>query len=65
MSKDKIPPRLTKQEMQAQAVKAVQDFVNACNCKSRDDILLALSFLLAVGLDAGETVKHGRAEIIQ
>ena len=33
--------------------------------KSRDDILLALSFLLSVGLDAGETVKHGIAEIIQ
>lgn len=65
MNKDNIPPRLTHQEMQALAVKTVQDFVNACNCKSRDDILLALSFLLAVGLDAGETVKHGRAEIIQ
>lgn len=65
MSNKLTPPRLTEQEMQAQAVKAVQDFVNACNCKSRDDILLALSFLLAVGLDAGETVKHGRAEIVQ
>lgn len=65
MFKNKIPPRLTEQEMQALAVKTVQDFVNACNCKSRDDILLALSFLLAVGLDAGETVKHGRAEIVQ
>lgn len=65
MFKNKTPPRLTEQEMQALAVKTVQDFVNACNCKSRDDILLALSFLLAVGLDAGETVKHGRAEIVQ
>lgn len=65
MSKANIPPRLTKPEMQNLAVKTVQDFVNSCNCKSRDDILLALSFLLAVGLDAGETVKHGRAEIIQ
>lgn len=65
MSKNKIPPLLTHQEMQAQAVQSVQNYVNACNCKSRDDILLALSFLLAVGLDAGETVKHGRAEIVQ
>ncbi|EAS3170741.1 hypothetical protein DOV11_19465 [Salmonella enterica] len=64
MNKDKMPPRLTEQEMQAQAVKAVQDFVNTCNCKSRDDVLLALSVLLATGLSAGETVKHGRAEIV-
>ncbi|TBN93365.1 hypothetical protein EYZ49_23640 [Salmonella enterica subsp. salamae serovar 13,22:z:-] len=64
MSKDKIPPRLTEQEMQAQAVKAVQDFVNACNCKSRDDVLLALSVLLSTGLGAGEAVKHGRMEIV-
>lgn len=61
----KIPPRLTENEMSALAAKTVQEFVNACNCKTRDDILLALSFWLNVGLSAGEVVKHGTATTIQ
>lgn len=60
-----ITPRLTEKEMSELAVKTVQEFVNACNCKTRDDILLALSFWLNVGISAGETVKHGTATTIQ
>lgn len=43
----------------------IQEFVNSCNCKNKDDILLCLSYLLSMSLDAGETVKHGKAEILQ
>lgn len=60
-----LPPRLTEAEMQALAHKTIQDFVNACNCKSKDDILLALSHILSVGLYAGEAVQCGKAEILQ
>lgn len=62
---NKLPPRLTEKEMTELAVETVQDFVNACNCKTRDDILLALSFWLNVGISAGEAVKHGKAATIQ
>jgi len=65
MTKKTLPPRLTPQEMEELAIKMVQEYVNACNCKSRDDVLLALSRWLAVGLDIGETVKHGKMEIVQ
>jgi hypothetical protein len=47
------------------AVKTVQEFVNACHCKNEDDILLALSFWLNVGIDAGELVKHGQKVVLQ
>ncbi|MEH4624807.1 hypothetical protein PO369_14610 [Phytobacter diazotrophicus] len=60
-----LPPRLTETEMAKPAHTTIQDFVNACNCKSKDDVLLALSYILSVGLDAGETVKYGKAEILQ
>ncbi|NXZ86380.1 hypothetical protein HZI30_05445 [Serratia fonticola] len=60
-----IPPRLTEAEIQALAVKTIQEFVNACNCKSKDDILLCLSFWLSVGMSAGETVQHGTARVLQ
>jgi hypothetical protein len=65
MGKNDIPPRLTEKEMQALAVKTVQEFVNACNCKSRDDILLALSYWLNIGMSAGDTVKYGKASPLQ
>lgn len=64
-----LPPRLTEQEMQELAnsyIEAfVEAFVNACHCKNKDDILLAISFLLSEGLSAGETVKHGEMELLQ
>ncbi|HFV9295659.1 TPA: hypothetical protein ACIAIE_005584 [Serratia fonticola] len=59
------PPLLSDAEMQALAVKTVQEFVNACNCKSKDDILLCLSAWLSVGMSAGETVQHGTAMVLQ
>ncbi|CAH5086853.1 hypothetical protein [Serratia marcescens] len=58
-------PRLTEKQMEALALKTVQDFVNACNCKCKDDILLSLSYLLNMGLSAGETVKHGKSRVLQ
>jgi len=58
-------PRLTEEEMTKLAVKTVQEFVNACNCKSDDDVLLALSFWLNVGIEAGELVKHGKKVTLQ
>lgn len=57
--------RLTDEEIMKLAVKTVQEFVNACNCKSKDDVLLCLSYWLSVGMSAGETVKHGKAEVLQ
>lgn len=60
-----LPPRLTEAEMAKLAHTTIQDFVNACHCKSKDDVLLALSYILSVGLDTGETVKYGKAEILQ
>ncbi|TXE56998.1 hypothetical protein [Serratia nematodiphila] len=59
------PARLTETEIQALAVKTVQEFVNACNCKSKDDILLCLAYWLNVGMSAGDTVRNGRAEVLQ
>ncbi len=59
------PPRLSEKEIQALAVQKVQEFVNACNCKSRDDILLCISYLLSVGMSAGEVVNNGRAVTLQ
>ncbi|HGL4547153.1 TPA: hypothetical protein ACKE7U_001195 [Klebsiella aerogenes] len=61
----KLPARLTEEEMAKLAVKTVQEFVNACHCKNEDDILLALSFWLNVGIDAGELVKHGTKVVLQ
>ena len=60
-----LTPRLTEAEMAKLAVKTVQEFVNACHCKNEDDILLALSFWLNVGIDAGELVKHGKKVVLQ
>lgn len=60
-----LPPRLTEAEMAKLAHTTIQDFINACNCKSKDDILLALSHILSVGLYAGEAVQCGKAEILQ
>lgn len=58
-------PRLTEKEMALLAVKTVQEFVNACHCQNEDDVLLALSFWLNVGIDAGELVKHGQKVVLQ
>ena len=60
-----LPPRLTEQEMKDLANSYIEAFVNACHCKNKDDILLAISFLLSEGLSAGETVKHGEMEVLQ
>ena len=62
---NKLPARLTEAEMAKLAVKTVQEFVNACHCKNVDDILLALSLWLSVGIDAGELVKHGNKVVLQ
>lgn len=61
----KSPQRLPEGEMAKLAVKTVQEFVNACHCKNEDDILLALSFWLNVGIDVGELVKHGKKVVLQ
>ena len=47
------------------AVKTVQEFVNACHCKNEDDVLLALSFWLNVGMEAGELVQRGQKVVLQ
>ncbi|HIC9431129.1 TPA: hypothetical protein ACW9O7_004788, partial [Yersinia enterocolitica] len=60
-----LQPRKTEKEMQALAHSTIENFVNACHCKNKDDILLALSFLLSEGLSAGETVKHGEMAVLQ
>ncbi|WP_041689318.1 hypothetical protein [Enterobacter sp. 638] len=65
MSKPQTTPRLTEPEMVTLAVKTVQEFVNSCHCKSEDDILLALSFWLNVGIEAGELVKNGQKVVLQ
>ena len=60
-----MKPRLTEKEIAELANTTIQEFVNSCNCKNKDDILLCLSYLLSMSLDAGETVKHGKVEILQ
>ncbi|AWX01092.1 hypothetical protein DPF84_04710 [Enterobacter hormaechei] len=65
MSKAQPTTRLTEPEMAKLAVKMVQEFVNACHCQNGDDVLLALSFWLNVGIDAGELVKHGQKVVLQ
>ncbi|WP_313079135.1 hypothetical protein [Atlantibacter sp.] len=60
-----VTPRLTEAEITKLAVKTVQEFVNACHCKNEDDILLALSFWLNVGIEVGELVKHGKKVVLQ
>lgn len=65
MSKTQLTPRLTESEMAKLAVKTVQEFVNACHCQNEDDVLLALSFWLNVGIDAGDLVKHGQKVVLQ
>ena len=59
MTKKNIPSRLTDEEMHKLAVKYIQDYVNACHCKSEDDVLLALSCLVNVGGRAGNAVSSG------
>ncbi|MFO6467401.1 hypothetical protein ACLB3Z_05915 [Escherichia coli] len=65
MTNKPITPRLTEKEMTTLAVKTVQEFVNACHCKNEDDVLLALSFWLNVGIEAGELVQHGKKVVLQ
>lgn len=60
-----ITPRLTEKEMETLAFKTVQEFVNACHCKNEDDVLLALSFLLNVGMNAGDAVIYGKKVVLQ
>lgn len=60
-----MKPRLTEKKIAELANTTIQEFVNSCNCKNKDDILLCLSYLLSMSLDAGETVKHGKVEILQ
>lgn len=60
MGKNNIPPRLTEEKMQALAVKTVQEFVNACNCKSRDVILEAY----AESQETIEALKSGMEAMI-
>lgn len=65
MGNSKSTPRLTEEEMAKLAVKTVQEFVNACHCQNEDDVLLALSFWLNVGMEAGELVQHGQKVVLQ
>lgn len=65
MTNKTITPSLTEKEMAKLAIKTVHEFVNACHCKNEDDVLLALSFWLNVGIDAGELVQHGKKVVLQ
>ncbi|EMX8597074.1 MULTISPECIES: hypothetical protein [Enterobacter] len=65
MSKEQPISCLTEPEMAKLAVKTVQEFVNACHCQNEDDVLLALSFWLNVGMEAGELVQHGHKVVLQ
>lgn len=65
MGNSKSTPRLTEEEMAKLAVKTVQEFVNACHCQNEDDVLLALSFWLNVGMEAGELVQRGQKVVLQ
>ncbi|MCW6615609.1 hypothetical protein [Yersinia ruckeri] len=60
-----LPPRLTEKEMRELAHSTIERFVTSCHCKNIDDVLLALSFLLNEGLNAGETVQHGKMVVLQ
>ncbi len=61
----KYKPRLSEKEIKALAQSTIENFVNSCHCKNKDDIFIALSFLIDAGLNAGETVKYGKMAVVQ
>lgn len=65
LTSGQLPPRLTEEQMKALAHSTIETFVNSCHCKSKDDVLLALAILLGMGIDAGDTVKHGKMVTLQ
>ncbi|QLH63214.1 hypothetical protein [Serratia symbiotica] len=58
-------PHLSEKEIKALAQSTIENFVNSCHCKNKDDIFIALSFLIDAGLNAGETVKYGKMAVVQ
>jgi len=58
-------PRLSEKEIKALAHSTIENFVNSCHCKNKDDIFIALSILIGAGLNAGETVKYGKKAVVQ
>lgn len=63
--KPKQKPRLTEDQMSGLALKMVQEYVNACHCKNKDDVLLALGHWLNVGIGAGEAVQSKNIATVQ
>jgi len=58
------PPLLTRKEMQRLALIHVQAYLSACHCRSRTEVLQALTQWQNVGTDLADFVRHTRIIII-
>lgn len=64
MQKNKSSEALSSKEMQRLALIHVQAYLSACHCKSRTDVLQALTQWQNVGADLADFVSHTRIIII-
>lgn len=64
MQKNKSSEALSSKEMQRLALIHVQAYLSACHCKSRTDVLRALTQWQNVGTDLADFVRHTRIIII-
>lgn len=52
-------------ECEKMALKAVQSFVNSCDCQTTKDASLVLQKLIAVAAMGLDRLERGRSEIVQ
>lgn len=64
MQKNKSSEVLSSKEMQRLALIHVHAYLSACHCKSRSDVLQALTQWQNVGADLADFVRHTRIIII-
>lgn len=64
MQKNRSSDALSSKEMQRLALIHVQAYLSACHCKSRTDVLQALTQWQNVGTDLADFVQHTRIIII-
>ena len=55
----------TKREAENFARTKLKEYVDGCECDSREDVVLSLKVLAAVCLDALKTVQTGKIEVVQ
>ena len=52
-------------ECEALAKSKLEEYVNACKCNNKGELLLAIQKMLAMSMLAHETVEHGEKAIVQ